>query len=389
MRQLRLVWTMLWRSRGRTVLTMLSVTVAFFLFAMLTALKSNFSAGQDVAGANNIMVTHKRGLADFMPMRHAEDIRSIDGVLGVSRIVWLGLSYQDPSKQIASAAGDVQEQFKYDKRLIVSDGALEAMAANRTGMIVGETLLERHGWSIGDRVPFTGGWQREESGEGDWTFDIVGSYHHNLELVPDNLEAQQAFVRFDYVEDARQYKGIVSAISVYKDPAADMDAVTRAINAKFENSDAPVRAQSESQFQAQMSQQIGDVAVVVTPVIAAVVFTLLMVAGNAMMQAFNERVPELAVLKTLGFTDRRLAAFVVLESLLLIGAGAALGLLLASLLIPVVREGGGQMLGGFRMTGDALWLACAMAVAIALLVAAVPALQSARLRITDALRRGA
>lgn len=389
MKQLRLVWTMLWRSPGRTTLTALSVVVAFFLFAMLTALKSNFSAGQDVAGANNIIVTHKRGLADFMPMRHADDIRTIEGVLGVSRVVWLGLSYQDPTNQIASVASDVQEQFRYDQRLIASDGALEAMAATRTGMIVGEALLDRHGWAIGDRVPFNGGWQREETGEGDWAFDIVGSYRHNPELMPDNLEAQQAFVRFDYVEEARQYKGFVNAISVYKDPAADMDAVIRAINAKFENSDTPVRAQSESQFQAQMSQQIGDVAVIVTPVIAAVVFTLLLVTGNAMMQAFNERVPELAVLKTLGFTDQRLALFVVLESLLLIGSGVAIGLSLAALLIPIVREGGGQMLGGFRMTSDALWQAGALALGIALLVAAVPALRSARLRITDALRRGA
>ena len=118
-------------------------------------------------------------------------------------------------------------------------------------------------------------------------------------------------------------------------------------------------------------------------------FTLLLVTGNAMMQAFNERVPELAVLKTLGFTDLRLAVFVVLESIVLIGGAAALGLWLASLVIPIAREAGAQMLGGFRMTGDAMLQAAALAIAIALLVAAVPALQSARLRITDALRRGA
>ena len=132
MKQLRLIWTMLWRSPGRTILTALSVVVAFFLFATLTALKANFSVGADLAAANNITVTHNRGLAEFMPMRHADDMREVEGVRGVSRVVWLGLAYQEPTNQIQALATDPEVQFEFDDRLVASDGALEALAATRT-----------------------------------------------------------------------------------------------------------------------------------------------------------------------------------------------------------------------------------------------------------------
>ncbi len=118
----------------------------------------------------------------------------------------------------------------------------------------------------------------------------------------------------------------------------------------------------------------------------AVFFTILLVAGNTMAQSVRERTNELAVLKTLGFTDRKVLGIVLAESLLLSGVGGGVGLLLGWLAVAMGDPTGG-FLAIFYVRGRDLVVGALIVIGLGLTTGLLPAIQAMRLRIVDALRR--
>jgi ABC-type antimicrobial peptide transport system permease subunit len=96
-----------------------------------------------------------------------------------------------------------------------------------------------------------------------------------------------------------------------------------------------------------------DIGLIVTAIMGAVFFTLLLLTGNTMAQAVRERIPELAVLKTIGFTDATVLVLVLAESVLLIVLAGCLGLAIAQVLMPGISKGLGRRdPAAGRATGD-------------------------------------
>jgi len=116
----------------------------------------------------------------------------------------------------------------------------------------------------------------------------------------------------------------------------------------------------------------------------AVFFTLLLLTGNTMAQAVRERVPELATLKTLGFTDGTMLMLVMVESIVLVGLGGAIGLGLAALALPVMAP---QTMGLLppHVPAQTWIVGLLLIVVIGLVVGVLPALRAKRLKIVDAL----
>ncbi|MDR3418405.1 MAG: FtsX-like permease family protein [Nevskia sp.] len=198
------------------------------------------------------------------------------------------------------------------------------------------------------------------------------------------LPATQAFINYAYFDEARLFdRGSVNGYIVNVDQPGHADRVSAAIDALFANSSAPTRTQSEQTFKLNILRRIGDIGLIVGAVLGAVLFTLLLVAGNTMVQAFRERIPELGVLKTIGFTDGAVALLFVTESLLLVAAGAALGLGLDAVLIPQLFK---QAFGApAPMPVETLLTGGASALVIAVAVALIPAWRASRLSVVEAL----
>ena len=157
------------------------------------------------------------------------------------------------------------------------------------------------------------------------------------------------------------------------------------IDAMSENSDRETKTQTEQAFNQAFFKQIGDIGLIVTAVMSAVFFTLLLLAGNTMAQAVRERIPELAVLKTIGFSNGSVLWLVLMESIILIVIGGAIGLAIATLLMPAVSaaSGGAIQLG---TVPPVTWLlGLALMVGLGIIVGAQPALRAMRLNIVDAL----
>ena len=384
MKYFHLIWAALFRRKTRTMLTLLSVLAAFLLFGLLDAVRVAFNAGSDAAGVDRMVVSSKYSIIQGLPQSLIPRIQATPGVKNLTWANWFGGYYQDRKNQginIAINSG----YFDIYPEISVPAEQLEAFRKTRTGAIVGETLAKRFGWKIGDKVPIAGAiYPNKASGETTWTFDIVGIYKVKEEKLK-GLE-QQFFFRWDYFDEANSYgtHEVGWYIVQVTDPKQS-DAVAKAIDAISANSDHETKTQTEQAFNLSFAKQLGDIGLIVSAIMGAVFFTLLLLTGNTMAQAVRERIPELATLKTIGFSDVSLLGLVFAEAVLLIVIGGVLGMALVSLLLPVIGDAtGGRM--QLPPVGPATWgIGIGLMILIGLLVGVLPALRAMRLNIVDAL----
>jgi len=383
MKHLYLIWSNLKRRKIRTILTLLSISVAFMLFGYLGAIKQGFSQGIDVAGLDRLIVRHKVSIIQLLPQAYESRIEQIEGVVDAVHQTWFGGVYQKPSNFFAQMPVNPQEYLDMYPEFLLSDEEREAWLSTRSGAIAGRGIADRFGWKVGDRIPINATiWFRKGS-EVTWEFDLVGIY----DGAEKGTDTTQFLFRYDFFDESRQGgQGQVGWYSVrIMDPerAAETAAL---IDAEFANSAAETKAEAEGAFLQGFADQIGDIGFIMTSIIAAVFFTMLLVAGNTMAYAVRERTNELAVLKAIGFTDRGVLGLVLGESLVITGVGGAIGLSLAWLMVSFGDPTKGSIPVfyiplKFFLTGIVL-------IGLMALVAGIlPALQAQRLRISDALRR--
>lgn len=379
MKYLPLIWAGLWRKRTRTVLTFLSIVVAFFLFGLLQGVNTAFTRGVELANVDRLVVINRIALTEQLPYAYLSQIESVPGVASVAHATWFGGYYQDPKNFIFALPVEVERYLDTVPEVEVSDGAVAAMQTNRTGALVGEKLMAQYGWEVGQRIPINSNiWPQGGLTNLSWAFDIVGTY-----AVPrDPGQSQGLLFNYAYFDEARFYgNGSVGWYVVrVADPQRAAE-VAQAIDALFANSPNETRTQSEKEFAQSFLKQFGDINFIVTSIIGAVFFTLLFLTGNTTMQSFRERVPELAVLKTLGFSDATVLALVLAEALLLCALAALVGLGLAVLAFPALE----QYIGTATLPPVVLMLGLGIAVMLAVIVGLPPAWRGLRLKIVDAL----
>ncbi|HQW09045.1 MAG TPA: ABC transporter permease [Steroidobacteraceae bacterium] len=384
MKYLHLVWAALLRRKTRTVLTILSVLVAFLLFGLLDGVRAAFNAGETLAGVDRMVVSSRFSIIQPLPESLVARVQAVPGVRKVTWANWFGGYYQEPKNQlIIFAVGP--DYFEVYPDYGITKPMIDAFGRTRTGVLVGASLAKRFGWKVGDKLPVKGSiFPDKATGETTWIFDIVGIYE--APTAKSRALEQQVMLRWKYFDEANAYgSGSVGWIIVQVTNPQESANVARAIDALSVNSDHETKTQTEREFNLSFAKQIGDIGLIVTAIIGAVFFTLMLLTGNTMAQAVRERIPEFATLKTLGFTDRSVLGLVFMESVLLIVIGGVLGLALASVLTPLVSAASGGMLQ-LPPIGLRSWLVgLALMVAVGAIVGVLPALRAMRLRIVDAL----
>ena len=383
MKYLYLIWSNLKRKKIRTILTLLSIMVAFMLFGYLGAIKQGFSQGVDVAGLDRLIVRHKVSIIQLLPASYESRIEQIEGVQDAVHQTWFGGVYQKPSNFFAQIPVDPEEYLAMYPEFLLSDEERAAWLSTRSGAIAGKGIADRFGWKVGDRIPINATIWTRKGGEVTWEFELVGIY----EGAEKGTDTSQFLFRYDFFDESRQFgQGQVGWYTVrISDPARAAETAAL-IDAEFANSPAETKAEAEGAFVQGFADQIGDIGFIMTSIIAAVFFTMLLVAGNTMAYAVRERTNELAVLKAIGFSDRGVLGLVLGESLALTGIGGALGLSLAFLMVSAGDPTRGS-LPVFYIPVNYLLLGVILIGLMALVAGILPALQAQRLRIADALRR--
>ncbi|MEX2663296.1 MAG: FtsX-like permease family protein [Vicinamibacterales bacterium] len=384
MKSLPLIWRNLTRRKIRTIFTTLSIFIAFVLFGVLMALKAAFSMGIDVAGADRLMTIHKVSFIQPLPMSYLERIRAVEGVTAITHANWFGGIYQEPSNFFAQFAVDPESYLAMYPELTLPEDQKKAWFANRTGAVVGVDTAERFGWKVGDRVPLQGTIYRTP-GDAPWEFTIDGIYDSPIA----GTDKTMFLFHYNYLNEtiAGNYgRDQVGWYIVKVEDPARAESVAQRMDALFANSPAETKTATEKVFAADFAKQVGDIAAITTAIAAIVILFILFVAGNAMAQSIRERTNELAILKTLGFNDRRVLLMVLVESSLVAVIGGGLGLGLAWLIIAQGDPTGG-MLPVFHFPPRDLVFGIGLVLMLGLLSGLIPALQAGRLKIVDALRR--
>ncbi|HXR90825.1 MAG TPA: ABC transporter permease [Steroidobacteraceae bacterium] len=382
MKYLYLVWAALRRKPVRTFLTLLSVTTAFFLFGVLQGINLGIEGVFKMLNTAHLRVMSRVNMNDPMPISHARRMAAIPGVAHVTGLTVVFGSYQQPRNIQIALAVDIDETFQIYETMKVQPQVLAAMRRTRSGAIVGRALARKYGWKVGDRIPIHAFNVTRKDGSADWVFDIVGFYDMEQSEWASNM-----WVHYDYVNEARGAgKDTAMQFMVGINDARQAAKISQAIDDAFANSPAQTTTQNEKDFVESLLRQIGDISFLVNGIVGAVLFTLLFLTANTMAQSVRERIPELAVLKTVGFSDNTVQWLVLAESLALSILAALLGLGIAALVLPAMTsvlqaQGGGAM----HVRPLVVAVGAGVAVLLAIVSGILPARRARRLDIVAAL----
>jgi putative ABC transport system permease protein len=383
MKYFHLIWSNLKRKKLRTLLTVLSVLVAFVLFGFLSSIKQALTGGVEMAGADRLVVRHKVSIIQLLPESYKARMERIPGVVLATHQTWFGGIYQDPKNFFMQCPVVPEEFLDITPDFLLSPEQKKAWLQTRTGAVVGRKTADRFHWKIGDKVPIQSSIWSQANGNRTWEFDIVGIFDGKQKAT----DTTPLLFRYDYFDEARvNGKGLVGWYTIrVKDPN-QAAATAKLVDKEFENSDAETKTEPEGAFVQAWASQIGNIELMVVAILGAVFFTILLVAGNTMSQAVRERTGELGVLKAIGFTNAQVVALILVESCLLSILGGGLGLGLAWLVISRGDPTGG-LLPCLFFAGRGLVNGAGLNLARGLATGIFPALQTLRLRVADALRR--
>jgi putative ABC transport system permease protein len=373
----RLVVANLGRNKSRTILTGLSVVVAFFLFASLQSVLTALSAASEVGSESRLVTSAASGITFPLPQAHVNRIQAVDGVRSVSWANWFGGTYIDARNYFAQFAIDGETYLPMYPEMAIPEAQKRAFLAERTAVLVGSGLMERFGWQLGQTVTLQG-----TIFPGDWDFTIRAVYTPDDPSFGDEL----FFFHYEYLFERTDRQISPGWLVLSLDDPDRAAAISVQIDAMFENSTAPTKTETEKAWQAGFITMWGNIGFLVRAIGTAVFFAILFVAANTMMMAARERVAEVAVMKTLGFQDGTLFGIVLAEAVLICTVGAAAGLGLARVTLGSARSVQ-SILPGYSIAPSTILMGMAIALVLGTLTGIIPAMQAARLSVVEALRR--
>jgi putative ABC transport system permease protein len=375
---LPLVWSGLWRKPGRTILIFLQVSVAFALFGVLQGLKTGVAHAVAAARAD-LLIVHSRLSLIMQPLPYGllEEVRTVPGVKLAIPVELAEGTYQKPDQGIGVVAVSPEEGWPTAFTFTIAPEYIAAFRKSRTAMLVRDLVAQKYGWKVGDHIPL----QlvvAQKNGSTDWAFDVVGTFTDS------DVGGGRyiVIVSYPYFDEARlQKKGTVNHFNVAVTDAKLATQVADAIDARFANSSHETKTESLRELAQASMQAIGDFDFLIRAVVGAVLVALLFATTTMMVHSIHERTPELAVVKTLGFTDRAVFVLILAEALSVFLAGAVCGLVLATLALPIAA----RFVLGLSMPGVVVAMGLALGALVAVIGAAVPAALAARLRVATAL----
>lgn len=383
MKYLPLIIASLGRRKVRTVFTFLSIFVAFFLFGYLSAIRSAFVGGVEVAGVDRMIMIDKVSLVNLLPESYMQKIAATEGVADVVAATWFGGYYQEQKNFFAQFPVDPEGYLRIYPEIEVSAEQRAAWLADRQGALLGKALAERFGWQPGDRIPITSGIWANKGGTRTWEFNVSGIFDGE-----EGVDTSGMLFHYDYFDEARAFgNGLVGWYIIRISDPGRLDEIAASLDAQFANSPNETKTSSEKEFLQGFANQVGDIGAIFTAIVAVVFFTLLLIVTNTMAQSVRERTADLAVMNVLGFPRPSLVAVVIGESLFMAVVAGGLGLGLAWLAV----TGGGDPTGGFLPTffiaPKDMLVGSLIIVLVGLFAGALPAWQALGIRSVEAMRR--
>jgi putative ABC transport system permease protein len=369
---LPLLWANLGRKKLRTGLTLASIIVAFLLFGLMQTLRVALTGSPELAGADRLMTMHKMAIIQPLPESYLNRIRAVEGVI------------RDDRNQISTFAVEVETFFSVYPEYVLPPGQKEAWFKDRTGTIVGKMVAERNGWKVGDTIPMRSNIWVQKDGGNVWPMKVIGIYDAG------NGDNQSVYFHREYLDESRGGgvgQGWIGWVVLRITDPAKADSIARTIDTQFANSSTETKTATEKAFIQSFANQMGNIGALLTGIAGAVFFTMLLVTANTMGQSIRERLNEIGVMKTLGYSNASVTGLVLGEAVLVTALGGAVGLLLAWLFSTAIGSAVAQFFPVLGMPPSTFALGAALIVVLGVAAAALPCTQAAQLKIVDALRK--
>ncbi|MGA2003658.1 MAG: FtsX-like permease family protein [Terriglobales bacterium] len=376
-----LILANLFRKKIRLALTLGSFAVALFLFAFLGVVRDAFNRGADVAGADRLVTINRTSIINPIPLSYRDKILRIPGIKCITHNNWFGGVYKDEKNFFPQFVIDPENQRQVFPEFSVPDDQWNTFLKDREGAVVGARTMERFHWKIGDRIPI----KTTLYGGGSWEFNLDGVYHGKQA----QDDETQFWFQWDYFEERipDRLKGNIGWYVLRVENPDESPRIAKAIDQEFANSPYETKTETESAFAAGWVKQFGNIQFLIVSIGSVVFFTLLLVTGNTMAISVRERTAELAVLKAIGFSDRSILFFILGESLAIALVGGLLGLLLATLAIPVLANALNGMLPNLILSPKLLAFGLFTALVVGIASGILPGIGAMRMRVVNALRR--
>lgn len=372
------------RNRRRSILTILSIGASLCLLGLLLAMyQALFMAEPTPAQALRLITHHKVSLANLLPLSYRQKIKSVPGVVEVMTNQWFGGTYRDardPKNFFARFAIEPDKFFTIHPEIHLPPDQQHAFQTQRTACIAGKDLADKFGWKAGERITIVG-----DIFPVTLDLTLAGIYDDAQEN--SNLYFNQDYV-YEGMPATSKLKDLAGTFQILADNPQDVPRIAKAVDQMFENAPEPTKTESEQAFQLSFISFLGNVKAFLFLIFGAVTFTTLLVSANTIAMSVRERIKEVGILKTLGYTNGSILGIILGEAAVISLLGGAVGLLLAELLTAGIRNGPAYV-QAFKTLGlgpGLSSLSLAIAVVIGLISALVPAWNAARTSILDSLR---
>lgn len=366
------------RKPWRTLLAIAGLISAFLLVGLLVPILQLFEGRADADGVNRLIVQPRHSITDFLPISHVGAINRLPGVSGVSHQTWFGGQFRDQTVTFMKWAVPATGFFELHPELHLSIDALNNFANTRTGALIGRKTAEQFGLRTGDRMTLIPDiWPNKDATV--WEFEVVGIF----DSAERTADLTSMYINYQYFDKYRAWgSGLVSYINAGIATGHAPYAVAATIDAQFANSADETTTASERDVALGFAAQLGDVGLMISLILGAVLFTIALVTSSTVAQAMRERMVEFAVLRALGFQLRTVQWLMIGETFLLVILGASPGLVSAAILLEWGREFVPQ-LASIGMNGFTLAAAAILMLCISVLAVAQPARQLRRLSLVD------
>jgi putative ABC transport system permease protein len=390
----------------RTTSTVVAMAICIFLFCTLQSVLAEINALLEASNASRLITRHAVSLVFNLPLAYGPRIQAVPGVKSVANTTFFGGSL--PAKKEGKA--DAEEEtttdwskffpnmavdeayFAMSPEFQIPPDQFQAYLQDLQGCVIGRKLADKYGWKVGDRFFLESFIPPYRKRDGPFEFVVRAIADSDAAKYP-GTDTNVMFFQYKYMYEGLGRRVDAGTYTVEIDDPSRAAAISKAIDAQFENSDAQTHTETEQAFRAGFIAMAGNLALLLNGIGLAVSFTILLVTANTMSMAVRERRTEIAVLKTLGFPSAHVMGLVVAEAVTLGVLGGALGIGGSQGLMWMLSNtpGVSDMLAGIGLSGLTLKpmvAAVGFLVAIFLGFAAgfVPALSAYRSRITDMLR---
>ena len=370
------------RKKLSFALLFIVVVVAFLLFGLLGSVQSFMSGTSQAGGNERLIVANSLNITRPIPYRFVAEIRALPGVAEASELSWFGGYYLETSNFLSSYAVDPERMLRLYPELRLSQQEKASFVAERTGLIVGRATATKFGWKEGQHVTLSSSIFTSTAGNNNWDFVVSGIYGNDKQ----GGDEQSVYFHYDYFNDTRTMgRDQIGTIVVAPTVAGSGERIASAIDAQYANSGDATATMSESQFSRAFLAQFGNIATIVNLVVGAGLATMLLVVANTLMMNVRSRTREIAVLKAIGFSQRRIVGLIGGEALALALSGAAAGLFLASGLLALLRHS--PNFSSLVMTPAVIVSGVLVAVTLGALSAAPPVWRALNINVVTGLGR--